>query len=76
MRHPASGADFIAEAVEQLLVAGGGFRKEFQGHRLAQHQIVSAVDFAHSAPAEQGHNSVPLGQQGSGKEAAFARETA
>ena len=76
MGNPARGADFIAKACEQFFVPRGGFRKEFQGHRLAQHQVVGAIDFPHSSPPEYGHDSVPLRQKRSGKKTPFAREAA
>ena len=67
MGNPARGADFIAETREQFLVRCGGFRKEFQRHRLAQHQVVSAIDFAHSALAQRSDDAVALAEQRAGK---------
>jgi len=46
-------------------------RKEFEGHGLAQQQIVGAVDLAHAAAAQQADYAVALGQQSSRWEAAL-----
>src|SRR5881296_1622041 len=45
-------------------------RQEFQGHRMPQFQIIGPIDLAHPAPAGERHDAIPLGDFGSGQEAA------
>jgi hypothetical protein len=40
--------------------------QEFQRHRLSQFEIVGAVDFSHSAPADQPDNAVSVGYHHAG----------
>ena len=73
VRDLAGDAHFTVEALQQTGV-GRGFRgQEFEGHRLAQHHIGSAIDFAHAAAAEQPDNAVAAAQQGARHEPAFIR---
>jgi hypothetical protein len=55
-------AHFVAEAGEDLLVPCHFNRQEFQCHRLAEDQIIGAVDLAHSALAQNADDPVALVQ--------------
>ena len=64
-------AHLAVESLQQPLVLGGFFGQEFQRHRLAQHQVGGAIDFAHAAAAQQADDAIPPAQQRAGDEAAF-----
>ena len=71
MRDLPRDAHFVAEPCERALIGRPLGGKELEGHRLAQQQIVGAVDLAHAAAAQQTHYPVALRQQGSRREAAL-----
>jgi hypothetical protein len=71
MRHLSRDAYFAAEAFEQVGAARGGRRQELERDLLSQLQIRGSVDFAHASSSEQAQDAVPLGQHGTGWEAAF-----
>ena len=51
VRNPARDADFVAETLQQSLVFTGFLGQEFESNRLAQSEIVGAIDLAHAAAA-------------------------
>ena len=53
MRHLARDPHFVVELREADVVARHGVRQEFQRDRLAEAEIVGAIDLAHAAAAEQ-----------------------
>ena len=74
MRDAAGDADFVAKALEQTFVARGFVGQKLERDRLAERQIVGAVDFAHAAFAEQRDDAVAPGDQAPGKEPSFAHQ--
>lgn len=50
------------EAFQHFGIARQRIGEEFQGHGLAQSQVFRAVNLTHAAPAEQGHQSIAIGQ--------------
>ena len=52
MRDAARNADFVAEALERVLV-GERFRQKLERHCWPRRQIVGAIDLAHAAASQQ-----------------------
>ena len=67
------GLDLVEEAVEARLIALHRLRQELQRHRLAELEVVGAVDLAHAAAAEQADDAVALGQDRARDEAGLVR---
>jgi hypothetical protein len=65
----ARNADFVVEAGQQIQIAAGRFRQEFQRHRLSEQNVIGAEDFAHSAFAQSRDDAVPTDDQRSRFEA-------
>ena len=62
MRHLARVARFGVETFEQRGIPCKRRRKEFQGHRLAEFEVVGAVDFTHAAAHQQADDPEALGE--------------
>jgi hypothetical protein len=60
MRHLAREADLVEQAIELLRVAVEMLGKELQCDRLAEFEVVGAIDLAHSAAAQEPDDSVAL----------------
>lgn len=58
MRDLSSDTHFGKESLQPHRMIGKRAREEFQRNRLAQLQIVGAIDFAHSAAPEQADDSI------------------
>ena len=56
-------AHLVVEPIAPAGVVGQGLGQELEGHRLAEPQVVRAVDLAHAAAAEQGDDAVAVGEQ-------------
>jgi hypothetical protein len=74
VRDLAGEADFASEAGERVGIAGERGREKFQSDGLAEFQIFSAVDFAHTAFAERRDDAVAVGESGAGDVAGFVAE--
>ena len=61
------------EPIEQRPVRGEAVRQELQRDRLAELQVVGAVDLAHPAAADQPDDPIALREDGARREAARAR---
>jgi hypothetical protein len=70
MRHLACDADFVAEAREGTLTQMGRI-EELEGDSLIEDQIVSAIDLAHPAAAEEPEHAIAPGEHGAGRKAAL-----
>src|SRR5262249_6839831 len=68
-----SQAYFFEESLQALLTARERERHELERNRLAQPQIISAVNLAHCALAKQAHDSVPRSEYLAGREAAIVK---
>ncbi len=66
MGHLARNANFVIEAGNGAVVAGCGFRKKLERYGLAQREVGGAIDFAHSAPAQESGDTVAPGDYNSG----------
>jgi hypothetical protein len=64
-------ANFGAEAFERLWIRIR--REEFESYRLAEREIVGAVDFTHSALAEESDDPVALSEHRTGRESGFVK---
>ena len=62
MRDLARDAHLGVEALEAVLLRSESPRQELQRDRLAELQVVGAVDLAHAAAAEQADDPVALGE--------------
>jgi hypothetical protein len=60
--------DLVVEPREPRGVARETRRQELQRDRLVQLQVVGAVDFAHTTPAQQADDPVALAHDSSGQE--------
>ena len=60
MRDLARDAHLVAKTLQRVRIARHGFGQELQRHRLAEHQIVGAIDLAHAALAEQRDDPIAL----------------
>ena len=49
-----------------IILERGG--KELEGHNIPKLEILSAIDFAHAAAPQQGHDSIALGENCAGSE--------
>ena len=63
MRNLARNAHFAVEPVERYFVVRYGFGQKLQRYRLAQFEIIGAIDLAHAALSEDADDAVTLGQQ-------------
>ena len=66
VRHLARDAHLVVELRERCGSLGDGRRQELQRDRLAEREVVGAVDLAHAAAADQADDAVALGQQRAG----------
>ena len=57
-------AHFVVEPREPAGVGGERFGQELERHRLAERQIVGAIDLAHAAAAEQADDAIAAGEHG------------
>ena len=71
MRHLARQSNFARETLQSLLRLRQRPWQKFQCHRLAQFQILRAIDFAHTAFAKRRNNAIPIGEGSSGNIACF-----
>ena len=62
-------AHLAMKARQRRAIAQQVFRKKLECDRLSEFQIVSAIDFAHAAFAEQADDAIAIGEDGSGNEA-------
>ena len=58
MRHLAGDANFVVEPRERAFVARCCLGQELEGHGLAEGQIGGAIDFTHTAAAQQARDAV------------------
>ncbi|MCH8244147.1 MAG: hypothetical protein IH897_16275, partial [Planctomycetes bacterium] len=65
--------NLVEKALESVRVVGHIPRQKLESHRLTQFQILSSIDLAHSAFAEQADDPVPLGQHGARREAGIIK---
>ncbi len=70
MRDAARVTHLGVEALDEGGLRGEFLRQEFQRDRLAELQIVGAVDLAHAAVADQPDDAVPVGQDRPGRKSA------
>src|SRR5690349_9024544 len=68
MRDLPGGARLLAQTRDQAWIV---VAHELQGHRLAERQIVRAIDLAHAAAAEQADDPVARAEQRAGRERAM-----
>ena len=68
-------AHFDEEALEQRGVRGEIPRQELQGHRLAELQIIRAVDLSHPAPPERADHPIAFREGRAGRERLGALRT-
>jgi hypothetical protein len=73
MRHPSGEANLIAESLQQSLIPACIFRKEFERNRLAQRQIIGAINFSHATATEQCNDAITASQQASGKKSTLGQ---
>jgi len=71
VRHLARHAHFAMEPFEQSLIPASFRRQELERHRLPQHQVRGAVNFAHPAASQQADDAVSPAQQCAGNEPSF-----
>jgi hypothetical protein len=62
MRNPACDSHFILETLEQSLIAGGLVGKKLQCDRLAEREVVGAVDLPHASFSQQSDDAVTAGK--------------
>ena len=60
VRDAARDADFVAEALQRVLVRHG-LRQELEGDGLAEAKIVGAINFSHAPTAQQRDDAIALG---------------
>ena len=70
VRDLARDAHLGVEALEAVLLRSESPRQELQRDRLAELQVVGAIDLAHAAAPEQADDPVALGEHRAGREAA------
>ena len=63
VRNLARNAHFAVEPVERYFVVRYGFGQKLQRYRLAQFEIIGAIDLAHAALSEDADDAVTLGQK-------------
>ena len=71
VRDLARDPDFIVEAGEQIQIVFSRQGQKLQRHRLAEDEIVGAIDLAHAALAQLRYDAVPAGHQRARCEAFF-----
>ena len=69
VRHLARDAQLVVELRQVHGVGGDGVGQEFQRDGLVERQVLGAVDLAHAASAEQRHEPVAPGDNGTRREA-------
>jgi len=67
MRDLGDGASLVFEALAMFGVAGESLRENFEGHRAAETDVASAVDFSHAAGSERREDFVRA-KPGTGRE--------
>src|SRR5688572_22008220 len=72
MRDLSPDADFLIEPLDLVGIAADALRKELQRDRLAELDVVGAIDFAHTATTEKGDDAIALSQESAGSEARLA----
>ncbi len=70
MRDLAGGANFVVELRQTCRIAPEILRQELQRDRLAQAQVVRAIDLAHAAASEQADDPVAIVEDGARRKAA------
>jgi hypothetical protein len=55
-------SDFVAKAGDGVRIGHHRGGQELEGDLLAEREVVGAIDFAHSAAAEQSDDPVPVGE--------------
>ena len=61
-------ADLIAEPFEELSLTGIFFGQKLERHRLAEREVIGAIDLAHAALPQQRDNAVTAHDQTARKE--------
>ena len=74
MRDTTRDPHFIAKAFEQAFIAGRLIGQKLQRNGLSESEIVSAINLAHAAFAQQCDDAVPRCHQPARKEASFVQE--
>src|SRR4029078_11246898 len=72
VRDLAGGAQLVVELRELVRVGADPLGKELEGDRVIECEVVSAVDLAHPAPAQQRNETIAAGDNGARREAARA----
>jgi hypothetical protein len=68
-RHPHLGP----ESFDAIGVRRDGVGQELERDRLAEHQVLGAIDVAHPAAADERDDAIPRGEQGPRREATLER---
>jgi hypothetical protein len=63
---------FVVELREPDVVARHRLRQEFQRDRLAEAEVIGAIDLAHAATAEESNDAITIREDGAAREAAGA----
>jgi hypothetical protein len=75
VRDLARDANFIVKTGADGRIVRGNFRQKLERDFLAQREVVSAIDLAHTAAAKQRDNSIAIGEQRTGQEAALRQRS-
>jgi len=62
------------KTLPQSLIARGFVGEKLKSYRLAEREVVGAIDLSHATFSKQGNDAVAASQQAAGKEAAFAED--
>jgi len=66
----------LRKQLEQRFILVGFLGQELERHRLAESQIIGAINLAHAASAQQGDDAITTGQKPARKKAALIRGAA
>ncbi len=65
-------ADLVVEILQPVAIPDQVFRQKLEGDRLTEREVVGAVDFAHAALAQGGHDAIAAGEELARSETALA----